>query len=59
VAKAFDHPEFAKEFRKLMGSDPSPLTGEEMEAALRELPRDPGALDLYKKMTEHGPLPAR
>jgi tripartite-type tricarboxylate transporter receptor subunit TctC len=59
TAKAFADPEFAKEFKKLMGSDPSPLTGEEMENALRELPRDPGTLDLYKKMTEHGPLPAR
>ncbi len=59
MAKAFGHPEFAKEFNKLMGSDPSPLTGEEMESALRELPRDPGTLELYKKMTEHGPLPAR
>jgi tripartite-type tricarboxylate transporter receptor subunit TctC len=59
TAKAFADPEFAKEFKKLMGSDPSPLTGEEMQSALRELPRDPGTLDLYKKMTEHGPLPAR
>ncbi len=59
MAKAFNHPEFAKEFKKLMGSDPSPLTGEEMEAALGELPRDPGTLDLYKKMTEHGSLPTR
>jgi tripartite-type tricarboxylate transporter receptor subunit TctC len=59
MAKAFHDPGFAKEFSKLMGSDPSPLTGEEMQNALRELPRDPGTLELYKKMTEHGPLPAR
>jgi hypothetical protein len=59
MAKAFNHPEFAKEFKKLMGSDPSPLTGEEMHAALRELPRDPATLELYKQMTEHGSLPAR
>lgn len=59
TAKAFNHPEFAKEFKKLMGSDPSPLTGEEMDSALKELPRDRESLDLYKKMSEHGPLPAR
>ena len=59
TAKAFIDPEFPKEFRKLMGADPSPLTGEEMDSALKELPRDPGILGLYKKMTEHGPLPAR
>jgi tripartite-type tricarboxylate transporter receptor subunit TctC len=59
TAKAFKDPEFPKEFRKLMGADPSPLTGEEMDRALKELPRDPATLALYKKMTEHGPLPAR
>lgn len=59
MAKAFVHPDFPNEFKKLMGSNPSPLTGEEMDSALRELPRDPGTLDLYKKMTEHGPLPPR
>jgi hypothetical protein len=30
-----------------------------MDSALKELPRDPSILALYKKMTEHGPLPAR
>jgi tripartite-type tricarboxylate transporter receptor subunit TctC len=59
TAKAFADPQFAKEFRKLMGAEPSPLTGEEMDSALKELPRDPGTLALYKKMTEHGPLPPR
>jgi tripartite-type tricarboxylate transporter receptor subunit TctC len=59
VAKAFADPDFPKEFRKLMGGDPSPLSGEEMDVALKELPRDPAILALYKKMTEHGPLPAR
>ena len=59
MAKAFNHPDFATEFKKLMGSEPTPLTGEEMENALRELPRDPGILELYKKMSEHGSLPVR
>lgn len=59
MAKTFADPDFPKEFRKLMGGNPSPLTGEEMDSALKELPRDPGILALYKKMTEHGPLPAR
>ena len=59
MAKAFNDPAFTKEFNKLMGSDPSPLTGEEMQSALKELPRDAGTLDLYKKMTEHGSLPPR
>ncbi|MBI4525878.1 MAG: hypothetical protein HY695_18940 [Deltaproteobacteria bacterium] len=59
MAKAFHDPEFHKEFRKLMASEPTPLTGEEMETAIRELPRDPETLGLYKKVADHGPLPPR
>ena len=59
MAKAFKDPEFHKEFKKLMTNDPTPLTGEEMEVAIRELPRDPETVALYKKMAEHGPLPPR
>ena len=57
--KSFKDPGFAQEFKKLMGSEPSPLTAEEVEASIRELPRDPEIVGLYKKMAEHGPLPPR
>ena len=59
MAKAFKDPAFPKEYTKVMGGDPSPLTGEEVETAIRELPRDPETITLYKKMAEHGPLPPR
>ena len=59
MAKALKDPEFHKEFKKLMATDPTPLTGEEMETAIRELPRDPEIVGLYKKMADHGPLPPR
>lgn len=59
MAKAFKDPEFSKEFNKLMGGDPTALTGEEVEAAIRELPRDPEIIALYKILAEHGPLPPR
>jgi len=59
TAKAFKDPEFHKEFRKLMGGDPTPLTGEEVESAVRELPRDPEIVGLYKKMADGGPIPPR
>ena len=42
-----------------MTTDPTPLTGEQVENAIRELPRDPEIVSLYKKMAEQGPLPAR
>ena len=50
---------FAQEFKKLMGSEPTPLTGQEVETSIRQLPRDPEVVSLYKKMAEHGPLPPR
>ncbi len=59
MAKALKDADFHKEFKKLMTTDPTPLTGEEMEVAIRELPRDPEVIGLYKKMAEQGPLPAR
>lgn len=57
--RSFKDPLFAKEFAKLMGGEPSPLTGEEVEASIRQLPRDPEVIGLYKRMAEHGPLPPR
>src|SRR3990167_8910921 len=52
MVKTFKDPVFPNEFKKLMASDPSPLTGEEGEPAIRELPRDPEIVGLYKKMAE-------
>jgi len=58
-SRSFKDPGFAQEFKKLMGGEPSPLTGEEVEASIKQLPRDPEVIGLYKKMAEHGPLPPR
>lgn len=59
MARAFKDPEFRKEYQKLLALDPTPLTGEEVEVAIRELPRDAETVALYKKMADHGPLPPR
>jgi tripartite-type tricarboxylate transporter receptor subunit TctC len=59
MVSAFKDPGFSAEFKKLMGGEPSPLSGEEVETSIRELPRDPEVIGLYKKMAEHGPLPPR
>ena len=40
MAKTFKDPGFQQDFKKLMGREPTPLTGEEVEKAVRELPRD-------------------
>lgn len=59
MEKAFKDPGFARDFKKLTGSDPSPLSGAEVEDAIRKMPRDREVSALYKKLAEAGPLPAR
>lgn len=59
MTKALKDPEFHKEFKKLMATDASPLSGDELERAIKELPRDPEIVALYKKIADEGPLPAR
>jgi tripartite-type tricarboxylate transporter receptor subunit TctC len=59
MAKAFKDPGFHAEFKKLMTTEATPLTGEQVEIAIRELPRDPDTVSLYKRMADQGPLPTR
>jgi tripartite-type tricarboxylate transporter receptor subunit TctC len=59
MRKAFADPNFPGEFNKLMGDDPAPLGGEELERAIKELPRDQEVVELYKKLAGADPLPAR
>jgi tripartite-type tricarboxylate transporter receptor subunit TctC len=59
MTKAFRDPGFPKEFKKLTGLDPSPITAEEVEAAIKEVPRDPETVALYKHLADHRPLPLR
>jgi tripartite-type tricarboxylate transporter receptor subunit TctC len=59
MAKAIRDAEFHNEFKRLMGSEAAPLTGEEVETAIRDLPRDPEIIALYKKLADHGPIPDR
>ncbi|MSP37089.1 MAG: hypothetical protein EXR70_01185 [Deltaproteobacteria bacterium] len=57
--KAFADPEFPGEFKKLMGDGPAPMSGEELERAIKELPRDKEVVQLYQKLAGAEPLPAR
>jgi tripartite-type tricarboxylate transporter receptor subunit TctC len=50
-------PEFRTEFKKLLGDDPSPLTGEAMEKAIHELPIEQPVIDFFKQISGSGPLP--
>ena len=42
-----------------MGDDASPVGGEELERAIRDLPRDPDVIQLYNKMAGPDRLPDR
>jgi tripartite-type tricarboxylate transporter receptor subunit TctC len=59
MAKAFKDPGFPKEFKKLTGLDPAPITADEVDAAIREIPRDAETIALYKHLADHRPLPPR
>jgi tripartite-type tricarboxylate transporter receptor subunit TctC len=59
MRKSFADAEFPKEFHKLMGDDPAPLNGEELERSIKELPRDKEVVQLYQKLAGADPFPAR
>jgi tripartite-type tricarboxylate transporter receptor subunit TctC len=59
ITQTFKDPEFAKEYRKLVSDDPSPLYPEENQKAIRELPRDPETIGLFNKLAGPGPVPPR
>ena len=59
TAKMFSDPDFHKEYKKLVGEEPTPLLSEAMERAIKELPRDPEIVELFKKLNAAGPMPAR
>ena len=59
MIKTFNDSAFQQEFKKLMGREPTPLSGEDVQKLVKELPRDPEVIGLYKKLAEHEPLPPR
>jgi tripartite-type tricarboxylate transporter receptor subunit TctC len=56
-SKTAADPEFRKEFKKLVGDDPTPLSGEAMEQAIQELPIEDSVIDFFKQISGSGPLP--
>jgi hypothetical protein len=59
MRKAFKDLAFAKGYRKLTGDDPTPLTPEVNEKAVRDIPREPEIIALFKKLAGPDPLPGR
>lgn len=56
--KAFQDPQFPKEFKKLVGDDPEIVMPDALERSIKELPRDPEVVELLKKLAGPDPLPS-
>jgi len=59
TVKSFKDPGFYTDYKRLVGDEPTPLMPEEMDKAIKELPRDREIVDLFKKIAGGGPLPPR
>jgi len=59
MRRALSDPDFTREFKKLTGDDPTPLTPEANEKAVRDIPRAPEIIEIFKKIVGAGPLPPR
>ena len=57
MAKSFKDPGFAADFKKLTGVEPSPISSEAIDAAIKEVPRDAETIALYKHLADHRPMP--
>ena len=53
------YPAFHSDFKKLSGEQATPTTAEEQEKVVREIPREGEIIELFKKISGDGPLPAR
>jgi len=57
--KTYEDPEFHKEYKRLAADDATPLLPEAHEKVIREIPRDPEIVAIFKKIVGADPLPAR
>jgi tripartite-type tricarboxylate transporter receptor subunit TctC len=57
--KTYTDPEFHKEYKKLTADEPTPLMPEAHEKVIKEIPRDPEIVEIFKKIMGAGPLPSR
>jgi len=58
IAKVFKDPEFYKDYKQMVGEEPSPLMPEEFDAVMKKLPRDREGVELFKKSPGLAPCPA-
>ena len=57
--KTYKDPEFAKHYQKLTSDEPSPLLPEDHEKAIRDVPREREAVEVFKRLANAVALPPR
>jgi tripartite-type tricarboxylate transporter receptor subunit TctC len=57
--KTYKDPDFFREYKKLTADEPTPLLPENHEKAIKEIPREPEVIGLFKKLVGPDPLPPR
>jgi tripartite-type tricarboxylate transporter receptor subunit TctC len=55
--KTYKDPEFFRAYKKMAVDDATPLMPEAHEKVIREIPRDPEVVEIFKKIVGAGPLP--
>ena len=58
ISGTYRDPEFFKDYKKIVGEEPSPVMPDEFDMIIKKLPRDRQDVDLFKKIAGAGPLPA-
>jgi tripartite-type tricarboxylate transporter receptor subunit TctC len=53
----YKDPEFIREYKRLTADEATPLMPEAHEKVIREIPRDPEIVEIFKKIVGAGPLP--
>ena len=59
VRKAFEDPQFYKEYEKLTGEEPRPLTPEAIKEQIKDMSAEPEIVDLLKRIGGPDALPPR
>ncbi len=60
VRKTNADPQFAADYKRLTGGDdPTPLNPDDQAKVVRDIPRDPEIIELFKKFAGTAPLPPR
>lgn len=59
VRRTFEDKQFHREYKKLVGTDVSPLMPEEQQKLVEELPRRPEVIKAFSAIANMGPLPPR